>query len=169
MSAQHLALAAALVAVVLAGATFGFFYAWVCSTMWGLDAIGPRSAIEAMNGINAAVQNLVFLPSFALTPVALGLAAVLALAAGRHASAGLLGAAASLVVLGVVVVTFRVHLPLNDALAATGVPADPAEAARIWQDFSGRWQRWNLVRMATSGLALLLAALGLALLRTSGP
>ncbi|WGW03767.1 hypothetical protein [Tropicibacter oceani] len=24
------------------GAIFGFFYAWACSTMWGLDAIDPE-------------------------------------------------------------------------------------------------------------------------------
>lgn len=25
------------------GAIFGFFYTWVCSTMWGLDATAPVS------------------------------------------------------------------------------------------------------------------------------
>ncbi|WP_255564512.1 hypothetical protein [Mameliella sp. CS4] len=29
-----------LAALIFAGAIFGFFYAWVCSTMWGLGS-GP--------------------------------------------------------------------------------------------------------------------------------
>ncbi|WP_312895093.1 MULTISPECIES: hypothetical protein [Rhizobium] len=28
--------------VVFSGAIFGFFYAWVCSTMWGLDRAPTR-------------------------------------------------------------------------------------------------------------------------------
>lgn len=28
------------------GAIFGFFYAWVCSTMWGLDATDPPSVMR---------------------------------------------------------------------------------------------------------------------------
>ena len=31
--------------LLLGGAIFGFFYAWVCSTMWGLDAADPFVAI----------------------------------------------------------------------------------------------------------------------------
>ena len=32
------------VPVVFAGAAFGFFYAWVCSTLWGLDTLAPQAA-----------------------------------------------------------------------------------------------------------------------------
>ena len=45
----------AVVTIVFFGAIFGFFFAWVCSTLWGLDHIDPRSAIEAMNGMNESV------------------------------------------------------------------------------------------------------------------
>ncbi len=61
----------ATVAVLLTGAIFGFFYAWVCSTMWGLDDADPRVAIAAMQAMNASVRNAVFFPAFFLTPVAL--------------------------------------------------------------------------------------------------
>lgn len=37
-----------MLSLLLTGAIFGFFYAWVCSTMWGLDQIDPNVAIEAM-------------------------------------------------------------------------------------------------------------------------
>ena len=63
--------------LLLSGAIFGFFYAWVCSTMWGLDAADPRIAIAAMQAMNASVRNIVFFPAFFLTPAFLALTAVL--------------------------------------------------------------------------------------------
>ncbi|HPZ49823.1 MAG TPA: hypothetical protein PLA44_08195 [Propionibacteriaceae bacterium] len=45
------ALITAWVGVLFAGAIFGFFYAWVCSTMWGLDEADPRVAIAAMQAL----------------------------------------------------------------------------------------------------------------------
>ena len=52
----------AVLGVTLAALLTGFFYAWVCSTMWGLDAADPRVAIEAMQAMNASVRNAVFAP-----------------------------------------------------------------------------------------------------------
>ena len=57
------------VPVVFAGAAFGFFYAWVCSTLWGLDTLAPQAAIDAMNAMNESVRNPVFFTGFFLTPV----------------------------------------------------------------------------------------------------
>lgn len=57
-----------LASLLLAAAIFGFFYAWVCSTMWGLDAADPAIAIQAMQAMNASVRNAVFFPAFFLTP-----------------------------------------------------------------------------------------------------
>ena len=46
---------------------------------------------------------------------------------------------------------------MNEALAQVAVPTDRAAAAAIWDAYSPRWQTWNVVRTAASGLALLLA------------
>ncbi|TIP78494.1 MAG: hypothetical protein E5X60_39655, partial [Mesorhizobium sp.] len=73
--------------IVSSGAIFGFFYAWVCSTMWGLDQTDPRVAIEAMQAMNASVRNAVFFPAFFLTPVVLGLTAAAMLFDGRKSPA----------------------------------------------------------------------------------
>ena len=64
-----------LASLLLAAAIFGFFYAWVCSTMWGLDAAAPEIAIKAMQAMNASVRNAVFFPAFFLTPIVLALTA----------------------------------------------------------------------------------------------
>lgn len=155
-------------AVVSTGAIFGFFYAWVCSTMWGLDAADPRVAIQAMQAMNASVRNPVFFPAFFLTPVLLALAgAVMGRARFRLASRLFLTAAA-LYLVGGLVLTVTVNVPMNDILAATPVPDSVEEARRIWTDYSGRWQRWNTVRTVCSGVSLLLAAVGLAALGHRG-
>lgn len=156
------ALIAGYVALLTAGAIFGFFYAWVCSTMWGLDAADPRVAIPAMQAMNASVRNAVFFPAFFLTPVLLGLAALLMGRTGRRTSARLLTAAGMLYLVGGLGLTLLVNVPMNDALAAVRVPASEADARAIWAGYSGRWQAWNTVRTVVSGVSLLLAGAGLA-------
>lgn len=41
----------ALLSLLFSGAMFGFFFAWVCSTLWGLDAADPNVAIAAMQAM----------------------------------------------------------------------------------------------------------------------
>ncbi|MBA1140223.1 DUF1772 domain-containing protein [Mesorhizobium sp. CCANP35] len=153
------------ISIILAGAIFGFFYAWVCSTMWGLDQADPRVAIKAMQAMNASVRNAVFFPAFFLTPVVLGLTAAAA-RYGGHKVPAFWFAAAGAVYLGFgLILTLSVNVPMNEALAATAVPDDITTARQVWQDYSGRWQFWNQVRTLTSGIALALAGYGLARLQ----
>ena len=63
--------------MLLSAAIFGFFYAWVCSTMWGLDSTDPRVAIKAMQAMNASVVNGIFAPAFFATPVMLAITGVI--------------------------------------------------------------------------------------------
>jgi len=160
---------ASIVAVVLTGAIFGFFYAWVCSTMWGLDDADPRVAIAAMQAMNASVRNAVFFPAFFLTPVALGVAAGVAHRFRHRASARLFLAAAGVYTLGGLLLTMTVNVPMNEALGAVAVPESREAAAAIWADYSGRWQRWNITRTVASGISLVLATLALLALRTPSP
>ena len=147
-------------AVVFAGAIFGVFYAWVCTTMWGLDNADPRIAIEAMQEMNGAIRNAVFFPAFFLTPVVLGIAAALLRSSGRMSASRWFGAAAIVYLLGGLVLTMSINVPMNEDLAGVVVPAGRAEAEQIWADYSGRWQFWNLVRTIACGVSLTLAAIG---------
>lgn len=152
----------------LNAALFGFFYAWVCSTMWGLDGADPRIAISAMQATNGAVRNVVFAPAFFATGPVLVLAAILAVLAGHRAAAALL-AASGLIVLGLAtLLTMLVNLPMNEALALVEVPQDLAAAQAIWQDYSPRWQFWNQIRTVTSGIGFLVALAGLVMLFRPG-
>ncbi|WUH98324.1 DUF1772 domain-containing protein [Spirillospora sp. NBC_00431] len=158
-----------LVAVMFGGAIFGFFYAWVCSTMWGLDDADPRVAIAAMQSMNASVRNAVFFPAFFLTPAVMGLVALLAWRARRRASAVLMTVAALVYLAGGLLLTMMVNVPMNEDLAAVSVPGSAEEARRIWEDYSGRWQIYNQVRTIASGASLLLAATALTRLRRWTP
>lgn len=160
MERGDVAIGTAIAGIILAGAIFGFFYAWVCSTMWGLDDVDPRAAIEAMQGMNASVRNPVFFPAFFLTPFALAAAAFVARGVSGRAAV-LLAAAAAVYLVGGLILTMTVNVPMNDDLAAKAVPAGVEEARRIWEDYSPRWQAFNQARTGASGASLLLAVLGL--------
>lgn len=149
----------ALSSALLTGAIFGFFYAWSCACMWGFDEADPKTAIRAMQAINNSVQNAAFAPAFFLPPVALLLTAWVAHMS--RADTTFFIAAAILYLVGGVGVTVARNVPLNQLLAETSVPESETEAARLWQEYSRPWQRWNAVRTAASGVALLFICLGL--------
>jgi uncharacterized membrane protein len=148
------------------GAIFGFFYAWVCSTMWGLDAVDPKIAIAAMQAMNASVRNAVFFPAFFLTPVILAVTAFIAARQHRRHAALLFAASAGIYVGGAFLVTAMVNVPMNDALAQISGPANSDAARQIWQDYSAPWQFWNTLRTLFCGLALLLTGFAILSLNT---
>ncbi|MEQ8967270.1 MAG: DUF1772 domain-containing protein [Azospirillaceae bacterium] len=148
------------------GAIFGFFYAWVCSTMWGLDATDSRVAISAMQAMNASVRNAIFFPAFFLTPVFLALTALITWSQACRMSATLFAASAAVYFCGAFLITATINVPMNEALAQVTVPADAESARRIWQDYSQPWQTWNTVRTVFSGIAVLLAGMAILKLKT---
>lgn len=157
----RLLLPASMLSLLSIGAIFGFFYAWVCSTMWGLDATDPRTAIAAMQAMNGSVRNAVFFPAFFLTPIILGATAFIAVRQTRTKSAVLFGLAAILYVVGAFLVTATVNVPMNEALAEVVVPADIGTARGIWQSYSTDWQFWNLLRTMVSAVCLFLTGLAI--------
>lgn len=155
----------ALLSLILSGAIFGFFYAWVCSTMWGLDAADPRVAIKAMQAMNASVRNGVFAPAFFATPFVMLLTAALARAQQRNAAAWAFTIGGVIYLFGGLVLTMAVNVPMNEALAEVSAPDQRDVATRIWADYSPRWQMWNQIRTVLSGVALTLTGVGLYNLR----
>jgi hypothetical protein len=98
----------AFASIAFCGAIFGFFYAWVCSTMWGLDQTDPNTAIKAMQAMNASVRNAVFAPAFFGTPLVLLVTAGLAFLAGPRSAALFFGLAALVYLAGAFAVTVQV-------------------------------------------------------------
>lgn len=151
----------ALLSLILASALFGFFYAWVCSTMWGLDAADPRVAITAMQAMNASVRNAVFAPAFFGTSVVLLITTLLLLRQSRRIPAFWFGMSTALIAVLGVGLTMAINVPMNEALSVITVP-DGVEAAReIWLDYSLDWQFWNQARTLATGIAVLCIGMGL--------
>ena len=162
-------LPSATVSILFSGAIFGFFFAWICSTMWGLDTLAPNAAIDAMNAMNISVRNAVFMPAFFLTPVVLAVSAAVSWAARARWSAGLFATGAAVYVAGAFVPTALINVPMNDALKLVETPLDPAQAQAIWDAYSPKWQFANIARTIVAGVTLTLAifALHLAARRTA--
>ncbi len=151
----------AFAATTLTAAIFGFFYAWICSTMWGLDAADPRVAIQAMQAMNTSVRNIVFAPAFFGTPFALLLTGILAWRGQRQKSALFFGAAAVVYFFGGLLLTANINVPMNRALGEITAPDDLQQAKTIWLAYSGDWQFWNITRTLATGAAFLLALGGI--------
>ncbi len=147
--------------ILFCGAIFGFFYAWVCSTMWGLDQADPRIAIAAMQAMNASVRNGVFFPAFFLTPFVLAVTAGVAYRGQFRPAAFWFASAGFIYLIFGLFLTMGVNVPMNEALATVDIPEDVGAAEIIWQDYSPRWQFWNQLRTIASGTALTFAGIGL--------
>ncbi|GMA25962.1 membrane protein [Luteimicrobium album] len=141
--------------VLSAGAMAGTFFAFAVGVMPGLSAGSPATAVSAMRHINARIENPFFLAVFMLVPVFAAVAGVLALRSGQRTAGVLLLVAAAVYVVGTIITTGAVNVPLNQTLASASPHADPAT---VWADFVGRWNVGNTVRTLASSATLLLAA-----------
>ena len=147
-----------LMAIIACAAVAGFFYAYACSVMYGLNDSAPTVALEAMQGINRTVRNPIFALSFFGTALLLPLAAALTFVAGSKKAGAVLAISAIVYFGGGFVLTMAINVPMNNALAMVDVSTltDPAKA---WADYEGPWSFWNWTRTEFSFLALLPATL----------
>ena len=138
-------------ATLLMGLLAGFFFAYSVSVMPGLGRADDRTLVDAMQQINEAVENPVFLLVFLGAP-ALALAAAIR---ERHAGAPARWIAAAAVLCGLaLLITFAISIPLNDDLAQAGDPARIADMAAVREDYEDPWVAWNIVRTLASTAAL---------------
>jgi uncharacterized membrane protein len=137
----------------------GLFYAYSCSVNPGLGQLSDAGYISAMQAINRAILNPVFLFPF------LGTILLLPLCAWLHyhgASTGgadgtlrtrfwLLVIASILYIIGVFGVTSFGNVPLNEVLAGVHVPsASVEELAGSRAVFERPWNQWHAVRTLAS-------------------
>ena len=153
MSEQVLVLLA-LVAAVGSGVVGGVFYAFSTFVMKALARLPAHEGVAAMQSINVAVINPLFLGAFLGTAAASLGAAAAALLRWQRPGAGWVLCGGLLYFVGTFGVTVVFNVPLNNSLAAVS-PAD-AGAAGQWASYVSRWTAWNHVRTAAA-----LAAAGL--------
>src|SRR5688500_8597021 len=142
----------AFLAAVGCGVIGGVFYAFSTFVMRALGRRPPNEGLAAMQAINVAVINPLFLGVFLGTAVVCAVVMLGAFVRRDAPGAGgaLLGGA--LYLLGTFGVTLECNVPLNNTLE--NVAPDHPDAARLWADYLKRWTRWNHTRTAAAIAAL---------------
>jgi uncharacterized membrane protein len=136
-------------AVLAMGLFAGLFYTFTLTVMPGLTAADDRTLVDAM-------QQMVDNPVFPLTFLAAGALVVTALVQARRAGASRSARwiAASLVLYTLTaLITFAVHVPLNEELKDAGDPARIEALATVHDDFADPWIAWDVVRTLASTAA----------------
>lgn len=126
------------------GLVAGTFFAFSTFVMGALARLPAAQGIAAMQSINVAVINPLFMGTMfgtALAGLALGVAAIAGW--GEPRAVYLLGGAL-LYLVGTVLVTMVFNVPRNDALA--GLDPNGGEAASLWLRYVAEWTSWNHVR-----------------------
>ena len=126
------------------GLMAGLFFVFSAFIMTALARLGAPHGIAAMQSINVAILNPLFLAVFVGTALLCLVAAVAAIWSWSEDGSGWLLAGGLLYLVGIIAVTMIFNVPLNDALAAV----DPAsgEGAAMWTRYLDVWVKWNHVR-----------------------
>ena len=142
------------------GLMAGLFYAYACSVNPGLGRLSDAGYLAAMQSINRAILNPVFLIVFMGAVIILPVGAYRIFERPAALPFYLLLAASIVYIVGVFGVTMAGNVPLNDRLDAFNLStAAPEALTRMRAEFEGPWNAWNLVRTVAAILAFLLAAL----------
>jgi uncharacterized membrane protein len=142
--AEGLLFAVTLVAALGCGLMAGLFFAFSVSVMKALARLPSAEGIAAMQSINVAIINPVFLAAFFGTTAACVLVMISSLLRWHDPGAVYLLTGGALYLVGTFLVTMVFNVPKNNALAS--VPPANAESASLWTNYLSNWTAWNHVR-----------------------
>jgi len=148
-------------AALVAGLQAGTYFTWATGVMPGLARVDDRTFVHAMQQMNIAIVNPVFIATFLGAPLLAGAAIAVA---GPHARPWAI--AATVLAVGTVVITFAGNIPLNDAIDAAGPVDKIKDLSAVRADFESLWVKLNIARAVTSAGAL--AALAVAAIKARG-
>ncbi len=137
-----------LCAAVGCGLMAGLFFAFSVCVMKGLGERPPQEGMAAMQSINVIILNPVFLMVFMGTSAACLWALVTALLQWKSSPALYLMSGSLFYLVGVLLITMLVNVPMNDALAAA--KPQSAEGAQLWANYLVNWTMWNHVRTVSA-------------------
>jgi uncharacterized membrane protein len=135
------------------GLIAGLFFAFSVAIMRAFRSLPAAHGMAAMQSINVAILNPVFLVTFVGTALLCLIVLAASLLRWQEAGALLYVSGAALYLAGAFLVTVVANVPMNNALASTAT-GDPDAAGR-WASYLARWTAWNHVRT----LAALAAAI----------
>ncbi len=139
-------------AVIAMGLVAGLFYFSAIAVMPALTAADDHTLVDAMQQMIDKIENPAFFLTFLGAPVLAAVALVQARRSGSAKTAGWIVAGLALYTV-MVVVTFAVHIPLNEELKEAGDPARIENLAAVRDDFVTPWVAWDIVRTVASTAA----------------
>jgi uncharacterized membrane protein len=148
-----------LVCCLGSGLMAGLFFVFSVCVMRALRSLPPACGIAAMQSINVVIVNPIFLSVFLGTAALCVPAMILSFVRRDSGDLWATVAGSALYLVGVLFVTMRFNVPLNNALAR--VSPQSGDAAPVWSHYLSRWTAWNHVR----AVAALAATLSFALAR----
>ncbi len=137
-------------AVIAMGLIAGLYFFSSIAVMPALTAADDRTLVDAMQQMIVKIENPAFFLVFLGAPVLAAVALVQARRSGSSARWIVAGLALYTVM---VVVTFAVHIPLNDDLRQAGDPARIENLAAVRDDFVTPWVAWDIVRTVVTTAA----------------
>ena len=136
-------------AAVACGLQAGTYYTWASGVMPGLARVDDRTFVHAMQEMNVAIVNPVFILTFLGAPALAAVAIASTDGPGRKwAIAGAAFAVAT------VVITAAGNIPLNNAIDAAGPVHKIADLGAVREAFESSWVRLNVARAVTSTASL---------------
>ena len=141
------------------GLIAGLFFAFSVAVMQALARLPAAGGIAAMQSINSAILNPLFLSVFLGTAAGCALVMLTALVRWHAPGSVYLLVGGALYLVGSLVVTVVCNVPKNNALASVA-PADP-DSAGLWAGYLASWTAWNHVRTVASLASLSSLILGL--------
>jgi uncharacterized membrane protein len=147
-------------ATLVTGWEVGVFGHYAHTLMPALRRVDDRTFVAAFQAIDRAILNPWFLTAFLGAPVLCAASTVLVWGDG---ALGIWLLAAFVLLAMVLIITFAVNVPLNNAIKAAGDPDRIADLAAVRRAFDeSRWASWNLVRTLAIAVAfaILVGAVG---------
>ncbi len=148
-----------LFAALGSGLMAGVFFAFSVSVMKALARLPPAEGMAAMQAINVAILNPLFLGVFLGTAVTSTLVIIAALMQWHTPDTVYLLTGGVLYLAGTFLVTAGFNVPKNEALAAIA-PAHP-DSATLWTDYLASWTVWNHIRTVAALIATALFTIAL--------
>src|SRR5215470_6884628 len=141
------------------GLIAGLFFAFSVAVIQAVARLPAAGGIVAMQSINSAILNPLFLTVFVGTAAGCALVMITALARWHAPGSVYLLVGGALYLVGSLLVTVVCNVPKNEALASVA-PADP-DSAGPWAGYLASWTTWNHVRTVASLASLSSLIIGL--------
>lgn len=141
------------------GLMAGLFFVFSVAVMKAFARLPSAEGIAAMQSINVAIINPIFLTVFFGTAAACTLVIIASLLHLRESGAVYLILGSLLYLVGSFLVTVVFNVPKNNALASVS-PADTGSTS-LWASYLDKWTTWNHVRTVAALGAMALLVMGL--------